>query len=113
VGDATHLEAEDATYDAVFDFGIIHHIPNWKKALAEIWRVLKPGGRLYAEEALRDLISQQMCRALFNHPWDDPFDHDQFIAGLHQAGFQVVASRRFRGWFGWYFARKETCDPQN
>ena len=39
------IEAAAATYDAVVDFGIIHHIPHWRAALAEIFRVLKPGGR--------------------------------------------------------------------
>ncbi len=107
VGDATHLDTEDATYDAVFDFGIVHHIPNWREALSEIWRVLKPGGGLYAEEALRDIISQRLCRALFDHPWDDPFDHEQFIAALRQTGFQIVATKQMWKRFGWYFARKE------
>ncbi len=112
VADATHLEVEDSTYDGVFDFGIIHHIPNWHKALSEIWRVLKPGGCLYAEEALRDIISQKLCRALFDHPWDEPFDHEQFIEGLRSTGFQVVASRQIWRRFGWYFARKEPCPAQ-
>ena len=29
VGDVTAIEAEDASFDAVFDFGIIHHVPDW------------------------------------------------------------------------------------
>ena len=33
VGDATHIEAPESTYDTVFDFGIIHHIPDWRKAV--------------------------------------------------------------------------------
>ena len=44
VGDADQIQAEDATYDAVFDFAIIHHVPAWRTALREIARVLKPGG---------------------------------------------------------------------
>src|SRR5829696_9453257 len=44
VGDVLHVPAEDATYDAAFDFGIIHHVVPWRDALREIWRVLKPGG---------------------------------------------------------------------
>jgi ubiquinone/menaquinone biosynthesis C-methylase UbiE len=107
VGDATHLEVQNSTYDAVFDFGIVHHIPNWRKALGEIWRVLKPGGRFYAEEALRDIIGQRLCRALFKHPWDDPFDHEQFLAALRGAGFQIVAAKQFWKRFGWYVVRKD------
>src|SRR5262245_40883185 len=33
VGDATQIDAADGAYDAVFDFGIIHHIPAWRDAL--------------------------------------------------------------------------------
>ena len=49
VGDVTSLKAADATFDAVFDFGAIHLEPNWRKALAEVRRVLKPGGRFFFE----------------------------------------------------------------
>ena len=49
-GDMTDLRsalgAEDGSYDAVFDFAIVHHVPDWRAALAEIVRVLAPGGRL-------------------------------------------------------------------
>lgn len=47
VGDATDLrtafDAGDGACEAVFDFAIIHHIPDWRSALAETARVLKPG----------------------------------------------------------------------
>ena len=45
VGDAERIDAPAAPYDAVFDFGIIHHIPNWQAAVKEVGRVLRPGGR--------------------------------------------------------------------
>jgi ubiquinone/menaquinone biosynthesis C-methylase UbiE len=108
VADATHLEVDDSTYDAAFDFGIIHHIPDWRKALREVWRVLKPGGRFYAEEVLRDFISRRLCSALFDHPWEDRFDHEQFIAGLRQAGFKVLVTKQIMNRLGWYVAQKST-----
>jgi ubiquinone/menaquinone biosynthesis C-methylase UbiE len=49
VGDVTSIKADDATFDAVFDFGAIHLEPNWQKALAEVRRVLKPGGKFFFE----------------------------------------------------------------
>src|SRR5688572_1651117 len=52
VGDVEHVPAEDGAYDAVFDFGIVHHVPDWRAALREIRRVLRPGGTFYAEEVL-------------------------------------------------------------
>jgi len=36
--------------DVVIIFGVLHHIPNWRKAIDEITRVLKRGGSLFLEE---------------------------------------------------------------
>ncbi len=44
--DATSLDFPDNTFDVVYSFGVLHHIPEVEKAVAEIRRVLKPGGEL-------------------------------------------------------------------
>lgn len=49
VGSATRIDSPDAAFDAVFDFGVIHQIAEWRSAVAECARVLKPGGRFYFE----------------------------------------------------------------
>lgn len=49
-GDVTKLPQPDASCNAVFVFAILHHIPEWKTAIREISRVLKPGGYLLVEE---------------------------------------------------------------
>ena len=49
VGNVTSLIAKTATFDAVFDFGAIHLEPAWKEAIAQVARVLKPGGRFFFE----------------------------------------------------------------
>lgn len=45
VADAEQLPFGDARFDAVFGFGFLHHVPRWQRAVEEISRVLKPGGR--------------------------------------------------------------------
>jgi SAM-dependent methyltransferase len=45
-GSATSLDFPDTTFDVVYSFGVLHHIPEAKKAVAEIYRVLRPGGEL-------------------------------------------------------------------
>lgn len=106
VGDVTDIPAEDNYYDAVFDFGIVHHVPNWRDALKEIHPVLIPGGRFYSEEILVKFISNPVWRRLLDHPQEDRFNHDQFVKGLENTGFLVVASTHLFHQFGWYIADK-------
>jgi len=106
VGDVTRMPVEDGRYDAVFDFGIIHHVPEWRDALKEIFRVLKPGGRFYCEEVLARFITNPLWRALLDHPLEDRFDSDAFVAGLSECGFSLIAVKPRSSWFGWFVADK-------
>lgn len=45
LGDAEHLPFEDASFDVVYSFGVLHHTPNTERAVEEIHRVLRLGGR--------------------------------------------------------------------
>ncbi|WP_306317636.1 MULTISPECIES: trans-aconitate 2-methyltransferase [unclassified Streptomyces] len=92
-GDATDLRsafgAADASYDAAFDFAIIHHIPDWRAALAELARVLRPGGLFVFEEVTAHALARPSYRLLFDHPTYDRFTADQFLPELHRHGFAV------------------------
>jgi len=44
-GDAESLPFEDESFDGVYSMGVLHHTPNTARAVAEIHRVLRPGGR--------------------------------------------------------------------
>lgn len=105
-GDVTAIAVEDDHYDAVFDFGIIHHVPQWRSALSEVYRVLKPGGRFYAEEVLVRLVTHWLWRRLLEHPQADRFSDEQFCAALVEAGFEIVGSAKILQDFGWYVVDK-------
>jgi ubiquinone/menaquinone biosynthesis C-methylase UbiE len=74
VDDAAHLSfAKDDGYDAIFDFGIIHHIPNWQQCLKELYRVLKPGGYLHVEDGSIESFTKtgfgRVLKRILDHPY--------------------------------------------
>ena len=46
VGDANALPFPDGEFDLVYTNKATHHIPDWRRAISEMARVLKPGGHL-------------------------------------------------------------------
>jgi glycosyltransferase involved in cell wall biosynthesis/SAM-dependent methyltransferase len=55
-GDAENIPFADASFDLVYSNGVIHHIPQTRQVVNEIYRVLKPGGKaiimVYRENSL-------------------------------------------------------------
>ncbi len=45
VADAENLDFADESFDRIYSHGVLHHTPDTARAVAEIHRVLKPGGR--------------------------------------------------------------------
>ena len=98
VGDAEAIDAPDASVDAVVDYGVIHHIPNWKQALKEIARVLKPGGIFYFEDLLKGLISTWPAPLFFDHPQATQFYGREFRLELESTGLRVQKWRQLGNW---------------
>lgn len=98
VGDAAAIDEPNASFDGVFDFGIIHHIPNWKDAVAEVARVLKPRGKFYFEEVTSHALGRWFYRTFLEHPQSQHwFDKDQFVDELERQGIKV--GRNVVEWF--------------
>jgi ubiquinone/menaquinone biosynthesis C-methylase UbiE len=89
VGDATAIDAESQSFDAVFDFGVIHHVPSWRDAIAEVARVLRPGGRFYFEEVTRHALDRWSYRTFLDHPTSDRFGGQELVAALEKVGVKV------------------------
>ena len=94
VGTITAIGEPDRTFDAVFVFGILHHVPAWRAAMIELARVLKPGGVLLIEE-LHGKTAELSDRYLgTSHPIAARFDWTAFRGGLDEAGFDIVGEHR-------------------
>ncbi len=98
-GDITALPLANASVDAVADFGIVHHVPDWRSALAEVARVLAPGGQFVFEEVTSHALDRWTYRTLFEHPAQDRFSGREFIEELERQGL-MVGGRHTQRFFG-------------
>ena len=91
-GDVTNLEFPSATFDLVIDFGIIHHVPNWTEALAEVRRTLKPGGEFLFEDLSVETWERGIgipFKKIADHPYDEMFRKQEFVDELEALGLDV------------------------
>jgi ubiquinone/menaquinone biosynthesis C-methylase UbiE len=93
-GDAEKLPFETGSFDAVFDFGALHHVPEWQKSIAEIRRVFKAGGTFFFEEVTRAALERWVYRKFLDHPADNRFSETEFIAELATQGFETASPRQ-------------------
>jgi ubiquinone/menaquinone biosynthesis C-methylase UbiE len=75
--DAEHLPFDDASFDLVYSWGVIHHAPHPELVISEIHRVLRPGGTflgmLYARHSVVTLKLWARHGLMEGHPLT-PFD---------------------------------------
>jgi ubiquinone/menaquinone biosynthesis C-methylase UbiE len=84
-GDLEALPIDDARLDAATLMLVLHHVPEPERAIAEVARVLKPGGRILIVDMQphdRDNYRQQM-----GHVWLG-FSDDHVKRMLADAGFE-------------------------
>jgi SAM-dependent methyltransferase len=60
VADMTDLQLATGSLDAVVDFGAIHLSPEWRQAVGEVARVLRPDGRYFFEQVVGRLFRATM-----------------------------------------------------
>jgi ubiquinone/menaquinone biosynthesis C-methylase UbiE len=92
--DAQQLPYQDESFDAVFNYGIVHHLEDWQQGIREVARVLKPGGIFFFEEIYPPLYANFLLRHFLDHPRDNRFHGPEFRACLARAGLRLVPGFR-------------------
>jgi ubiquinone/menaquinone biosynthesis C-methylase UbiE len=100
VGDAQALEFPDGSFDTVTCTLALCTIPDDRAAVREVWRVLRPGGRLILMEHVRSPLrriraGQRLLEPLFlrlehDHLTRDPLDY------LEDEGFEIETVDRLK-----------------
>ncbi|MBI5092962.1 MAG: class I SAM-dependent methyltransferase [Candidatus Hydrogenedentes bacterium] len=66
-----HMPAPDESFDHIYSFGVIHHSPNTEAIVAEMYRVLRPGGTfcvmIYNRSSINYYVEIMFLRRLFRY----------------------------------------------
>ena len=78
-GDGENLPFADGVFEIGYSNGVLHHTPDTERAIDEVWRVLRPGGKavvmLYCKDSWHYWINMFLCvgilkgKALFDRHW--------------------------------------------
>jgi len=90
VADATRMPFADGEFDAVFEVGVVHHVPDWRAALREVARVLRRDGLLFFAEPSRGRLTRGIYRFV-PHDRGSMFSAQELVAALSDAGLEPRA----------------------
>ena len=107
-GDARFLPLDDASVDAVVSFETIEHVYEHDQFLAEVRRVLRPGGRFIASSPERDVYSpsgssanpyhvRELSRAEFTALLRNSFAHVRLLGQRPMLGSALVSEQDGQG----------------
>lgn len=91
-GDVSNLCFPDNTFDSVVNFAILHHVPDWRRALEEVHRTLRTGGEFLFEDLPLETWERGVgipSRRIADHPYEQMFRKQEFIDELKSLGFTL------------------------
>jgi ubiquinone/menaquinone biosynthesis C-methylase UbiE/DNA-binding transcriptional ArsR family regulator len=86
-GDLEDVPLRDQSVDLAFFSQALHHAPHPERAVAEAWRILKPGGRIVVLDLVRH--AHEEARELYADLWLG-FTEVEALRFLRQAGFKNI-----------------------
>ncbi|HEX2994242.1 MAG TPA: class I SAM-dependent methyltransferase [Anaerolineales bacterium] len=93
VQDANDLsQFEDASKDVIIVFGVLHHIPEWRRVIDEVQRVLRPGGNFFVEEPRGMDLKLFEVFFRWGHP-DSDFGSLRMEQYLKSRGFEICSKQ--------------------
>jgi len=99
VGEATKLDFKDNSLDGIFVFVVLHHIPNWKEALDEFYRVLKKGGQIFIEDTSLETFSTpfgRLIKIFTDHPYGSMYKLHDFFEYFDKLGFKTIKKKIYK-----------------
>jgi SAM-dependent methyltransferase len=108
VGDVRDLPFRDGSFDAIYSMGTIEHFDETERAIGEMARVLKPGGRAIIgvpnryDPFLRPLLATVLQAArLYGYGYEKSYSRRALRQMLERAGLNVVAETAILFVPGW------------
>lgn len=90
-GNATEIPLDDASVDVVTSNGVLNLVPDKTKAFREVYRVLKPGGKIQISDIVVQNNVQKVC-GLIPQLWADCIGgaavESEYLEGIRAAGFK-------------------------
>lgn len=88
VSDAMSLDEQSEKFDALFSFGVLHHLEDWRKGVKEVSRVLKSGGEFFFEEPFGPVLKN--FRFFAAHPRGGEFDFNELKDELDTDNIDII-----------------------
>src|SRR6188474_1400159 len=108
VGDVRDLPFGDASFDAIYSMGTIEHFDETERAVEEMARVLKPGGRAIVgvpnrhDPFLRPLLATTLqAVGLYGYGYEKSYSRRALKQMLESAGLNVIAETAILFIPGW------------
>lgn len=92
--DVLRLPFNKSSFDVVIILDTLHHVADWRRAIREIKRVLKPKGKFLFRDYSIDTYSMPLLgiitRQIVDRPFDHMFDQIEFTTYLSKSGFHIT-----------------------